>query len=500
MSQFSVPQQGVLVGDASRAPYDAYEWAYDHDAALLGFASRANYGVILGVDNGSNFSLEVTQTTVASNQVELKIGAAVVRGVVYQNDATLAFTVQPNASGNPRIDTLVLRLDYIAQTIRAAIKQGTPAATPAPPALLQTVGTEWEIPIADITVANGFSTISDSNITGRHEFVNVGDGVFNDGVLNDSGATLEDGDVVIWKPGTARAVTTTTTVNHWRIAGVWRGRTANGARGRIQTGGLGKVKLFIQNLSISSQTVPVGMPLVSGSLVKYGTVVDLRASGRAFKGTDPGTTTTGARTGSARAPLGYLMQSIAIIGSSNFLAPALAYIDVKERLNAHSAIYKSKGTTDAGTFTSGSWVARGFNRVSHGDTLDVTMSVGNNNRDNNYVSFDGTSFTLQPGRYRIRGYSAGYRVDGHLVRWQDTTNAATIVVSRPAYSPSAADSSQSYAEFETFLVIEAATAYQYQARCTTTRATDGLGKYVGFSSEEVTFAFLDITRIDEVYT
>src|SRR5258706_14945776 len=175
MTEYSIPQQGILVGDASRAPYDASEWAYDHDAFMNGFGSRANFGVMYGYDNGTNFSLEVTAVAIASMNVELKVGAALIRGVVYVNNATYTLAIGANASGNSRIDTVALRYDYLAQTIRAVVRQGTPAASPVPPTLTQSAGATWEIPIADILVTNGVSSIVANAIHGRQEFCNVGE-------------------------------------------------------------------------------------------------------------------------------------------------------------------------------------------------------------------------------------------------------------------------------------------------------------------------------------
>lgn len=498
MTEYSIPQQGTLLGDATRAPYDASEWAFDHDAALNGFGNRANFGVLYGFDNGTHFSLQVTQTTIASANVEMKIGAAIVRGVVYVNDATLTLAIGANASGNPRIDTIALRYDYLAQTIRGVVRQGTPAATPVPPTLIQNAGTTWEIPIADIQVPNGFSTITDVGIHGRHEFSNVGEGSFEDGVLNNSGISLQDGDVVIWDSSVARGVTTTTQSNNWRVAGVVRGRIAIGARGRIQTRGFGKVSV-VAAIDGGSPTMPIGSILVTGISATTATNVSIRKTPSFFRGTDGSTVAARGRTGSAPAQLGILMEAIpTIIATAS--AIALVYIDVQQPRNPHTTILKRKGTGDNGTFTSGSWVTRVFTHISHGAELDTAIVA--NIAANNFVSYNtGTgAFTIQPGRYFVKGWSAGYRVDGHLVRLQDTTNAATIVVSQPGYSPSAADSTQSFPEFETFLIIEAATVYELQARCTTTRATDGAGKYVGFSSEEVCFVYLKIVRFDEIYT
>lgn len=485
MSEFSLPQQGILVGDASRAPYDADEWSIDYTASLLGFAHRANYGVILGYDNGVNFSLEVTPSTVPNTNVELKIGAAAVRGTIYVNNATLTLAVQPNVSGNPRIDTVVIRKDYIAQTVRAAILQGAPAATPVAPTLTQSATTIWEIPIADLSVINGFTAIDNPEITPRSQFVNVGAGSYSDLVLNDSGVTLYDGDVVIWKEGTAKAVTTTTTPNHWLVAGVWRGVTANGAYGRIQTKGFGKIRIRAQNLSISGLGIKVGTPLVTSTIAKYSTHVDFRAVNAQLRGAPA--------TGTSMATVGYLMEVVSVSSLETIEKIALAYIDVEPRRSPATTILKSTGTANAGTFTSGSWVARLFNTDDRG--LGEGVGFGNNYVSNNA----GTgNIIIQPGRYRIRGYGAGYRCDGFLARLQNTSNGSTVVVSTPGYSPSAADSTQAFAELETFLVIEGAATFQFQQRCTTTRATDGLGKYVGFSAETVTFAQLEITRMDEV--
>ncbi|MCI0353230.1 MAG: hypothetical protein L0Z53_27750, partial [Acidobacteriales bacterium] len=299
---------------------------------------------------------------------------------------------------------------------------------------------------------------------------------------------LTDGMTVIWKGGVASAVTTTTTRNHWRVAGVWRGRTPNGGYGRVQTRGFGKLLVHASNSSAATKTINISTPLVTGFTAGQATIVDFRANNATIGGANGD--------GTAMATVGYLLEQLTVLGTGGFQnRQALAYIDVQQHTNPATAILKIKGTGDAGTFTSGSWVARIFNTFNDGRGDGVIANFENNYVTHNEIT--GT-ITLQPGRYRIRGYGAGYRVDGHLARLQDTTNTLTIIVSTPAYSPSAADSTQSFAEFETFLVVETATNYQFQQRCTTTRATDGLGKYVGFSGESVTFVHLEITRLDEV--
>lgn len=168
MTETSSPWDGITVGDAANAPYSASEWA--HLWAQLNEAGSLfpNYGIIPGSGDGSYAAAAVIAT--GSANIDVKIGAALVNGRLYETDAAVGLTVGSNASGNPRIDTVVLRADYTAQTIRAVIKQGTPAASPARPSLTQNTSL-WEMPLADIAVANGFSTINQSDITDRRRSV-----------------------------------------------------------------------------------------------------------------------------------------------------------------------------------------------------------------------------------------------------------------------------------------------------------------------------------------
>lgn len=170
MTQSSKPWDGILLGDASEAPYSSNEWAHIWNM-LHGVGSVfPNYGIIPGTGDSSHAPLQVLETSAVSANVEIHVGAALVNGKLYENTATEALAVGANVSGNPRIDTVILRIDYTAQTTRLVIKQGTPAGSPVHPALTQSASI-WEIPLADIAVANGFSTIVTANITDRRQYV-----------------------------------------------------------------------------------------------------------------------------------------------------------------------------------------------------------------------------------------------------------------------------------------------------------------------------------------
>lgn len=111
----------------------------------------------------------------SGRQVKVKTGRASVRGHWYENTAEETVAIAANASGNPRIDRVVLRLDPSANSIVLAVVQGTPAGSPSAPSLTQTdVGT-YELTLAKVAVANGASTIAAGDVTDERTYV---DGIY----------------------------------------------------------------------------------------------------------------------------------------------------------------------------------------------------------------------------------------------------------------------------------------------------------------------------------
>lgn len=173
MTEYGLPFDGILTGDATKAPYSADEWARAWRLMQSVGASFPDYGVFKGTGNGTNRPLDVLATGPVSSNVAVQIGAALVDGRFYETTAIVTLPVNANASGNARIDTVVVRLDYVLQTVWVAVKQGTPAGSPVPPTMQQD-SSFWEIPIADIAVANGFATLAQSTITYRARFADAG--------------------------------------------------------------------------------------------------------------------------------------------------------------------------------------------------------------------------------------------------------------------------------------------------------------------------------------
>lgn len=229
MTQNSSPWDNTSPGDAGA--YSASEWQVFQKRIFGTGANKANRAVIRNVDD----ELVVEPTSPASTSVTVGSGGAILQGIWYYNDADVSVAVQANSSGSTRIDVIVLEADYVAQTVRVVLEQGTPGA--GIPSLTQTIGTLYQIPLAYLTLANGFSSIAASNITDMREYANIPSATGVD-VTNDSAVVLENGAMVIWDSAGGTDVNTTTVEGNWRVAGAIERRIAVGGTGRVITQGI----------------------------------------------------------------------------------------------------------------------------------------------------------------------------------------------------------------------------------------------------------------------
>lgn len=240
MTEISRPWQGIATGDSG--PYSHTNWrdSWKYEMGLY----DADAGVLVDSGTAPDTGLTVTQQSPLAAGITVTPGRALVQGTFYENTANLNLSIAPNSSGNTRIDSIILRRDDTAQTVRLAVLQGTPAASPVPPTLTRAGGV-YEISIADVTVVNAFATISNSAILNRRMYSNVANGQYHTNVQNRSGGTLQTGDVVLWDTANDRAVVAPGGSTHTaslRVAGVWVGRTANLGYGRVLWRGIGLVK------------------------------------------------------------------------------------------------------------------------------------------------------------------------------------------------------------------------------------------------------------------
>ena len=117
-----------------------------------------------GPVDGHGFELEPYADSTGMN-VKVKSGQALVRGHYYDSTGTETIIIPAADSTNPRIDRIVLRLDPTANNILLFRLAGTPSATPAPPALTQTDGAIYDLPIAQVYVAANTTNILPGNVT-----------------------------------------------------------------------------------------------------------------------------------------------------------------------------------------------------------------------------------------------------------------------------------------------------------------------------------------------
>jgi len=191
MTEISRPWGGTATGD--KGPYSDDNWT----DAWSGLFARtgANVGVLRGAAN------ELIVTSSGDNAISVNTGEALVDGTWYQSDAATAVT--PGIpSSDPRIDRIVLRKSWSAQTVRVTRIEGTEAGSPSAPSLTQTDGTTWDIPLAQYQIATGAGAIS--SLTDQREFVHdptgavdVADGGTGATSLTEGGILLGSGTAAI---------------------------------------------------------------------------------------------------------------------------------------------------------------------------------------------------------------------------------------------------------------------------------------------------------------
>lgn len=142
-----------------------------------------DYVDIGGVSDFPNAHLQVIQHSTPNMSVDVSVGYGYVPNVGYSvpsvsvnayfritNDATYNIAINSNSSGNPRITSIFAKInvavapDGTASNVGSFVAvDGTPAATPAAPAA-PADGNSY-LRLADVTVANGASSIVTANIS-----------------------------------------------------------------------------------------------------------------------------------------------------------------------------------------------------------------------------------------------------------------------------------------------------------------------------------------------
>jgi len=139
-------------GDGA-ATYTRADWAHISKAIA---GCMDGQGVVFG-------QLNHLAPTAGANKVTLNTGYALVDGKPYYLSAAGDLAI-PSATGagNKRIDRIVLRADWDAQTVRATVITGTDAATPSAPAISTTTGSTYDALLYQALVdTSGVVTVTD---------------------------------------------------------------------------------------------------------------------------------------------------------------------------------------------------------------------------------------------------------------------------------------------------------------------------------------------------
>ena len=91
-------------------------------------------------------------------------GRAFVQSKYFINTNSFDVTLEAADQSLPRIDRIVLQLDYTERRFNIVAKKGTAAASPVPPTLTHNPATKWELSLARISVPAGATDFSAANL------------------------------------------------------------------------------------------------------------------------------------------------------------------------------------------------------------------------------------------------------------------------------------------------------------------------------------------------
>jgi hypothetical protein len=135
--------------------------------------------------------------------------------------------------------------------------------------------------------------------------------------------------------------------------------------------------------------------------------------------------------------------------------------------------------TQAGTFTSGSYVKRVLNTTVINDITGCSIAS--------------SVITLPAGTYFVSAIAPALQVSSHKIRLQNTTDSTTIAISTNANTQNAVIV-QTNAVLNTYFTLAASKNIELQHRCAVTQATYGLGTAATFGDNEV-YSSITITKV-----
>ena len=132
--------------------------------------------------------------------------------------------------------------------------------------------------------------------------------------------------------------------------------------------------------------------------------------------------------------------------------------------------------TDGGTFTAGSWVIRTLNNEIFDDIgITITANV----------------FELPAGTFYIKWQCPAYAIDSHMTSLYDVTTPGVVEYGTSGRDDQGAYMSNNHSFGWAKVVNASINQYRIEHRCSTTRATDGLGQATSLSVEKYTIVEIE---------
>lgn len=149
INDFGMP----FTSEAGDRAYSALDW-------------RKYFGLLHeeGIVSGYLNELKVNPQTMPNKTIYVDTGSVLIQGAMRSIDNTINLQLADNSSGNPRIDRIAARMNVSDRRIEFVVKQGTPATSPLAPGLTRN-SSFWEMSLARIYLANGYTTITNIEIT-----------------------------------------------------------------------------------------------------------------------------------------------------------------------------------------------------------------------------------------------------------------------------------------------------------------------------------------------
>lgn len=188
------------------APFDAGSGSAVAEST---WTKMARHWLLTGVIPDELLELQVFADS-SGMQVKVRTGEAWIRGHWFQSDATEILSIAAAHATLGRLDRVVCRVDWTANTIALAVLTGTASGSPSAPALTQS-SSVWEISLATVTVDAAAVTIAAGKITDTRIFAVAIGAPKAEGRLDGAGGIVGHNIASLANPGSGRFTVT------WRV-------------------------------------------------------------------------------------------------------------------------------------------------------------------------------------------------------------------------------------------------------------------------------------------